>query len=338
MKPISTSQRQNIISLSSLGISTRKIASQTGLGKSTVAQVLQEIQPERPRLHGGHPSKLSATNKRAIVQQIITGKAKNAVQATQFINSIIDSPVSSQTVRNTLKEASLKAVVKKKKPLLSVNHRKRRLSFALKYQHWTVEDWKRVIWSDETKINRIGSDGQEYVWKRKGEGLITREVKGTVKFGGGSLMVWGCIGWNGVGVLSEVEGRMDAEQYVAILEQGLLQSMEESGIPPDDIIFQQDNDPKHTSRRAQTWFAEQEIKLLDWPAQSPDLNPIEHTWNHLKRCLSAYESAPTGVHQLWERVVIEWGKISMEQCQKWIESMPRRIEAVIKAKGAHTKY
>jgi hypothetical protein len=64
-------------------------------------------------------------------------------------------------------------------------------------------------------------------------------------------MVWGCIGWNGVGVLSEVEGKMDAEQYVAILEQGLLQIMENSGIPEGDIIFQPDNDPKHTSRRAQ---------------------------------------------------------------------------------------
>jgi hypothetical protein len=65
------------------------------------------------------------------------------------------------------------------------------------------------------------------------------------------MMVWGCIEWNGVGVLSEVEGQMDAEQYVAILEQGLLQITENSGIPEGDIIFQPDNDPKHTSRRAQ---------------------------------------------------------------------------------------
>ena len=81
-----------------------------------------------------------------------------------------------------------------------------------------MNDWKRVIWSDGTKINRIGSDRQDYVWKRKGEGLIAREVQGTVKFEGGSLMVWGCIGWNWMWILSEVEGRMDAEQYVAILE------------------------------------------------------------------------------------------------------------------------
>ena len=118
MKPIFTSQRHNIISFSSHDLSIRKIASQTGLGKSTVAQVLQELEPERPRLHGGCPSMFSDSNKWAIVQQIITGKAKNAVQAIKFINYIVNSPVSSQTVRNTLREALLKAVVKKKKPLL----------------------------------------------------------------------------------------------------------------------------------------------------------------------------------------------------------------------------
>ena len=149
-----------------------------------MARVLQEIHLEKENHLGGHPFKLSPTNKHTIVQQILTGRANNAVQAIHFINSIILTPICSQTVRNTLKEASLKAVVKKKKPLLSATHRKRRLVFALKHQHWTVEDWKWIIWSDETKINRIGSDRQEYMWKRKEERLTFREVKGTVKFGG----------------------------------------------------------------------------------------------------------------------------------------------------------
>ena len=133
MKHLSAAQRGNIISLASLDLSCRKIASQTRLGKSTVARVLQEIHPEKKNHLGGRPSKLSPTNKRAVVQQILTGRANNAVQATHFINSIIPTPTCPQTVRNTLKEASLKAVVKKKKPLLSATHRKRRLAFALKH-------------------------------------------------------------------------------------------------------------------------------------------------------------------------------------------------------------
>ena len=66
--------------------------------------------------------------------------------------------------------------MKKKKPFLSIMYRKKCLSFALKYKEWTIEDWKRVIWSDETKINRIASDGRQWVWKKTGEGMIERGV------------------------------------------------------------------------------------------------------------------------------------------------------------------
>ena len=77
---------------------------------------------------------------------------------------------------------------------------------------------------------------------------------------------------------------------------------------------------------------------MSWPAQSPDLNPIEHLWYHLKRRLGEYENAPGGMQELWKRVKVEWDKIEADTCQKLIESMPRRVDTVIREKGGHTKY
>ena len=77
---------------------------------------------------------------------------------------------------------------------------------------------------------------------------------------------------------------------------------------------------------------------MEWPAQSPDLDPIENLWNHLKRRMAEYDQESKGTIELWERVQIEWDKIEPEVCQNLIESMPKCVEAVIKAKGGYTKY
>lgn len=212
------------------------------------------------------------------------------------------------------------------------------MEFALEHQHWTLKDWNRVVWSDETKINRLGSDGRAWVWKKGGSALTDQVVSGTLKFGGGSLMVWGCMTPQGVGYMCKIDGRMDAELYTSILQDDFLATVQFYGLDKEELIFQQDNDPKHTSLKAANWFKKNKVNVLKWPAQSPDLNPIEHLWQHLKRQLNAYEVPPAGIHELWEQVQVEWEKIPKEVCVNLIESMPRRIQAVIKAKGGHTKY
>jgi transposase len=212
------------------------------------------------------------------------------------------------------------------------------MDFALRHQHWTVEDWKRVVWSDETKINRVGSDGCEWTWRRPGDGLTETDVQGTVKFESGSLMMWGCMTAQGVGYACRIDGRINAETYTGILGKKLMETVEYYGLDAVRIIFQQDNDPKHTSQAARQWFADNKIEVLEWPAQFPDLNPIEHLWVHLKRKLTGYETEPSGILELWERVDAEWNKISTEACIALIESMLRRVDAVLKAKGGYTKY
>ena len=163
MHPILSAQKENILFLASNGHSSHSIASKLGVSKSTVSRILRDLLPNRPRPLSGCSSKLLPTSQHAIITQITTSRAANAVQATNHINSIIPSLVSSQTVRRDLKNNSFKAVTKKKKPLLTARNKKKRLAFALKYQELSIEDWKRVVWSDETKINRIGSDGREWV-------------------------------------------------------------------------------------------------------------------------------------------------------------------------------
>ena len=125
-----------------------------------------------------------------------------------------------------------------------------------------MEDWKHVVWSDETKINHIGSDGRKWVWKRAGESLSDRLVEGTVKFGGGSVMMWGCMTWEGVGMAGKIDGKMDANFYTQIMEDELQQTLEYYNKTPDDIIFQQDNDPKHTSRLAKQWFEDHGFEVM----------------------------------------------------------------------------
>ena len=198
-----------------------------------------------------------------------------------------------------------------------------------------------MIWSDETKINRFGSDGRRWCWSRgvNVDGVLSdAQVTPTYKFGGGHIMLWGCMTAKGVGGFCRIHSTMDAELYTEILEGELMDTVKQHKLDVKRVIFQQDNDPKHTSKRAQECLEKLGLKVLDWPPQSPDLNPIEHLWTHLKRRLGEYPTPPEGVEELWERVQSEWAKIPVEVVLNLIDSMPARIKAVIKARGGHTRF
>lgn len=343
MRKIADQKRRQVLECLEQGKSSRQTALECNISKSKVSEIKNSAGILTPRPKSGPKPKLSPREQRLLVQSISSGESKSAVQATKMINSTRSRPVSAETVRRSLKEANFKAKKKVKKPQLTPRHRKARLDWAIAHKDWTEDDWKRVLWTDETKINRLNSDGLEYCWVRPSEVLSERQIQPTVKFGGGSIMVWGCISWFGVGKLGRIEGKMDSAKFINILELNLLPTIDAISLVSDlpssnSLIFQQDNDPKHTSAKSREWFKSHHISPMQWPAQSPDLNPIEMVWKQVKDKLGRYQEQPRGILELWERTQAEWKKIDTNYCQALIRSMPNRCKLVIKSRGGPIRY
>jgi DNA invertase Pin-like site-specific DNA recombinase len=156
------------------GKSIRLIATQTRVAKSTVATVLQSIevrlsQDKVPR--SGRPKKTTSRLDHKIVRIAENSEKLNAVVIARQLAELNLANISRQTVRRRLNEANHHGRALVSKPLLKNHHIKARLEFAKKYQNWTVMDWNKVLWSDESKICLNSSDGRRWTWKRPGERL-----------------------------------------------------------------------------------------------------------------------------------------------------------------------
>jgi len=336
MKRLTDEVRRNVVDRAKEGLSSRAIAQLYNIHRSTVSRIIKNtddvIPPQRP----GRPRQVSVRDERRILRSITSGVTPTVAQAVQHFKSEGSYQLSVSSIKRILRRNGLHGRVRRKKPLLKRKHRQRRYAFALRYRKWKITQWKSVIWSDESKFNVFGSDGRQYCWKRAGEPLRDHHVQPTVKHGGGSIMVWGCMTWEGVGNLCRIDGGLDGSLYQTILEEDLLGTLEWYGLSKGDVIFQHDNDPKHTAKSTQEWIEDNDIRMLGWPAQSPDLNPIEHLWNEVDRRIRNRPVRATSKESLWEILQEVWNGIEPEFCQKLITSMPDRLSDVRKAKGGYT--
>jgi transposase len=337
-RPLSERKQNDMLSLLQNGSSVRDVANRLHVSKSSVQRFREKHFPDAKLAVGGRPRKMTSRMERSAVINLTRGKVGNARDAAKQVRDVYGVDVSDVTVCRALHRAGLHSRLKEKKPHLSKQNIKARLEFAKKYQYWTTDDWRRVIFSDESKINRFCSDGRVWCWTHDLEELSERTVIPTVKHGGGSIMVWGSMSIHGPGMIHRIEGRLNQHGYQRLLEEYLYGTIQKFNLDPTEVIFQQDNAPIHTSRSMKQWFSTQPFTLLSWPAQSPDLNPIEHLWAILKRRLNRYDSPAKGIIELWARVRETFSSITSDDCRRLIESMPRRVEAVLEAKGKWTSY
>ena len=147
-------------------------------------------------------------------------------------------------------------------------------------------------------------------------------------------MVWGCFSYYGKGKLIILDNNINSISYQQILSEHLIDSLNMMGL--NDFIFQQDNAPIHTSKLLQNFFKENNIKLLHWPANSPDLNPIENIWGYMSLQLS--KRTLKSINDLKNQIIDIWENLDPNYLQKLANSMPNRLRQVIESNGKQTKY
>jgi transposase/uncharacterized coiled-coil protein SlyX len=245
--------------------------------------------------------------------------------------------VSSRTIDRRLIEVGLFGRVARHKRKFSDAEKQKRLSFAEGYKSWTAGDWMRVEFADEKLFWGEGFWGQVFVRRPKGEALnpdycVDDDPHPT------KVSAWACFCGHGLGYMYIFNENMDAKLLQAILGTHLVESAElHFDIEhAESWWLLQDNAPQHKSVLVRTWLFNNGIQCIDFPPYSPDLNPIENLWADLARRVEEFQCET--MEQLQDIVAEQWKKTSKKLLRTLARSMPERCQAVIEAKGDHTKY
>lgn len=325
-----------IITLYKENISLREISRKLKIsynGVYSTVKRFKELGTIHDKKRSGRPK--VTTNSDDINIRVISKRNRRltAPEIRAEVNGSREIPLSVSTVKRRLVAAGLKGRIAARKPLLRPQNRKKRLEWARQHKDWSIEMWKKVLWTDESKFQVFGSNRRVFVRRSDQERMAPQCVVPTVKHGGGSVMVWGSFCYEGVGDLVKIDGILNKEGYKSILMDHALPSGRR--LIGDNFWLQQDNDPKHSSKLCREYLKSKEqrkiVQNMIWPAQSPDLNPIELLWDELDR--KVRESCPKSKPHLWTLLQTTWESLPCETLNKLIERMPRICEAVIKNKG-----
>ncbi len=335
--PIPPMLRRKIVEQYQKGVSQRKIAKSLKLSSSTVHNIIQRFRESGTisvRKGQGRKTILDAHDLRALRRHCITYRNATVMEFKTWAQEYFQKTLSVNTIHRAIRCCRLKLYRSKKKPNLNMIQKHRRFLWAKAHLKWTVAKWKTVLWSDESKFEVLfGKLGRHVIRTKEDKDNPSCYQRSVQK--PASLMVWGCMSACGMGSLHIWKGTINAERYIQVLEQHMLPSRRRlfQGRP---CIFQHDNARPHTASITTSWLRRRRIRVLKWPACSPDLSPIENIWRIIKRKMR--QRRPKTVEQLEACIRQEWDNIPIPKLEQLVSSVPRHLQTVIKRRGDATQW
>jgi len=339
MPRLTPEQRARAIGMLEAGMNQRAVARQLGCTQPTISNLARRFTEtatvsDRPR--SGRPKVTTPNQDRWIVMQHLRDRFRRATQTAAGTQGRHNQRISAATVRRRLRSRQLQARRPCRGPVLNRVNRRNRLRWCRQHQHWTQQQWSRVIFSDESRFCLSSADGRERVWRRRGERYARCCIREFNRWGGPGVMVWAGITSQYRTPLVVIEGNLNAQRYVnEVLEPHLVPFM---GAHPEIGIFQQDNARPHAARLTANFLQAQGIQVMQWMPYSPDLNPIEHLWDELDRRISARRRQPASRQMLIQALQEEWERLPQQSIRNLVRSMRRRCVACVRARGGHTRY
>ena len=283
----------------------------------------------------GRPKVCSPREERQVRRMALKNRQLSTRRIAGSTSELLGHSISARTVSRILRKFGLRRRIMARVPFLTKIQKSKRLAWARKLFKWPIAQWSRVVFSDEkifrVTSNRHGSYVTRFSTEKYSEYCISRSPKS-----GPQIHVWGSIGWQNIGPLKRVVGNLNAVQY----QQQILNDIENLGnrcvgyLKP--WIFMQDGAPAHRANTTRQFLANRHVRLLDWPGNSPDANPIEHVWSYLTSQLPP--SLPKNENELLDRVHTAWLRIPQSYINNLFRSMRKRLLAIIAARGGHTRY
>ncbi|GFV67211.1 transposable element Tc3 transposase [Trichonephila clavipes] len=324
------------------GRSVTSVAAEFGIAHSIVSRLWRRIQTTGTAIRGfssGRPRGTTPADDRYIVLQTRRNRRQTAAQIVRHATQATGRPISRFTVARRLHGGGLFARRPVRRPVrpLTPAHRRRRSLWRREPRNLRDSEWGRVLFKDESRFSLSSDSHRILIWRERGSRNHPSNIIERDRYGGCGVLVWGGIM---LGRRTDFHifdaGSVNGTRYCnEILLPYVRLFRDAMGL---QFLFMDDNAPCHCTVAAEQLLESEDIERMDWPARSPDLNPIEHVWDFLGRRLAARTLPPVTIRELRLALQDEWAAMPQQLIDTLIFSMGRRCETCLAVRGDHIPY